>query len=104
MPFLAGRIDGASVNFNTEMPYGLFSDLKKFYYNGAGAANPGVIASRQKLVNTEKTLFGADFPPAAEPIKEWLRRSTTFECSANCDLRAIERDNAVRLLQRLQSS
>ena len=63
MPFLAGRIDGASGNFKAQMPNGLISELKKFYYDVAGAANPGAIASLQKLVNADKIMFGTDFPP-----------------------------------------
>src|SRR5256714_12709205 len=50
MPFLAARIDGAAGNFKTQMPGGLFTELKKFYYDVAGAANSGAIASLQKLV------------------------------------------------------
>ena len=103
MPFLAGRIDGASGNFKAQMPNGLISELKKFYYDVAGAANPGAIASLQKLVNADKIMFGTDFPPGgnSQEVARALRELRMFSES---DLRAIERDNAVRLLPRLKST
>ena len=103
MPFLAGRIDGASGNFKTQMPNGLISELKKFYYDVAGAANPGAIASLQKLVNVDKIMFGTDFPPGgnSQEVARALRELRMF---SETDLRAIERDNAVRLLPRLKST
>jgi len=103
MPFLAGRIDGASGNFKAQMPNGLISELKKFYYDVAGAANPGAIASLQKLVNADQIMFGTDFPPGgnSQGVARALRELRMF--SEN-DLRAIERNNAVRLLPRLKST
>ena len=103
MPFLAGRIDGASGNFKAQMPNGLISELKKFYYDLAGAANSGAIASLQKLVNVDKIMFGTDFPPGgnSKGVAQTLRELKAF---SDNELRAIERDNAVRLLPRLKSS
>jgi predicted TIM-barrel fold metal-dependent hydrolase len=103
MPFLAGRIDGAAGNFKAQMPNGLISELKRFYYDLAGAANAGAIASLQKLVNTDKIMFGTDFPPGgtSQAVARALRELKMF---SETDLRAIERDNAVRLLPRLKST
>jgi predicted TIM-barrel fold metal-dependent hydrolase len=103
MPFLAGRIDGASGNFKTQLPNGLIPELKKFYYDLAGAANAGAIASLQKLVNSDKILFGTDFPPggSSASVVGALRDLRMF---TENDLRAIERDNAVRLLPHLKST
>src|SRR2546428_3307647 len=103
MPFLAGRIDGASGNFKAQMPNGLISELKKFYYDVAGAANPGAIASLQKLVNADPIMFGTGFSPGGnrQGVARALRELPMFSES---DLRAIERDNAVRLLPRLRTS
>jgi hypothetical protein len=42
-PFLGGRIDGASNNAKDRLPNGFMSELKKFYYDLAGAANKGAI-------------------------------------------------------------
>jgi len=103
MPFLAGRIDGASANTKAQLPNGLMTELKKFYYDVAGAANSGAIASLQKLVNSDKILFGTDFPPGgtSRAVAQSLRELKMF---SEADLRAIERDNAVRLLPRLKST
>jgi predicted TIM-barrel fold metal-dependent hydrolase len=77
--------------------------LKKFYYDVAGAANPGAIASLQKLVNADKIMFGTDFPPGGtgDGVARSLRELKMFSES---ELRAVERDNAVRLLPRLKST
>ena len=103
MPFLAGRIDGASNNFKAQMPNGLIAELKKFYYDLAGAANVGAVASLQKLVNSDKILFGTDFPPggSSQTVAQAIRALQMF---SDAELRAVERDNAVRLLPRLKAS
>jgi predicted TIM-barrel fold metal-dependent hydrolase len=101
MPFLAGRIDGAAGNFKTQMPNGLIAELKKFYYDVAGAANPGSIASLRQLVSSDKIMFGTDFPPggSSAAVAKALRDLRMF---GEADLRAIERDNAVKLVPRLK--
>jgi hypothetical protein len=38
-------------------------EMKKFYYDTAGTANPGAMASLLKLVTPANVLFGTDFPP-----------------------------------------
>jgi predicted TIM-barrel fold metal-dependent hydrolase len=103
MPFLAGRVDGSSGNFKQQMPNGLIPELKKFYYDLAGAANSGAVASLQKLVNADKIMFGTDFPPGGNSldVAQTIRALKMFSES---DLRAIERDNAVRLLPRLRAT
>ena len=103
MPFLAGRIDGAAGNFKAQLPNGLISELKKFYYDLAGAANVGAVASLQKLVNADKILFGTDFPPGgtSQAVAQSVRELRMF---SEADLRAIERDNAVKLVPRLKST
>ena len=103
MPFLAGRIDGASRNFKQQLPNGLMAELKKFYYDLAGAANPGAVASLQKLVNADKIMFGTDFPPGGNGL-EMAQSIRALKMFSDADLRAIERDNAVKLLPRLKTT
>jgi predicted TIM-barrel fold metal-dependent hydrolase len=102
-PFLAGRIDGGSRGANDRMPAGFIAEAKKCYYDTAGAANRGAIASLLELVSASQILFGTDFPPGGTNLA--LAKAVAdlgfFKDSA---LRAIERDNAVRLLPRLKSS
>ena len=74
--------------------------LKTFYYDLAGATNAGAVASLLQLVQPERVLFGTDFPPggAAADYVTSIRELKMFSEAA---LRAVERDNAVRLLPRL---
>jgi predicted TIM-barrel fold metal-dependent hydrolase len=101
MPFLAGRIGGAARNFKVQLPNGLMAELKKFYYDLAGADNVGAVASLQKLVSSDKILFGTDFPPGGRMLEtaQTIRELNMF---SEADLRLIDRDNVVRLLPRLQ--
>jgi len=101
-PFLAARIDGASRGAKERMPAGFMSTLKTFYYDLAGATNAGAVASLLQLVPPSQVLFGTDFPPggAAAGYVAAIRELKMFSESA---LRAIERDNAVRLIPRLKS-
>jgi 6-methylsalicylate decarboxylase len=102
-PFLAGRIDGGSRGAKDRMPAGFIAEAKKCYYDTAGAANRGAIASLLELVSASQILFGTDFPPGGTNLA--LAKAVAdlgfFKDSA---LRAIERDNAVRLLPRLKAS
>ena len=100
-PFLAGRIDGASANAKEALPRGFMAELKKFYYDLAGAANRGAIASLLQLVPATQIVFGTDFPPGgtSAAVAKTLAELGMF--SEN-DLRAIDRENAVRLLPRFK--
>jgi len=101
MPFLAGRIGGAARNFKQQLPNGLIAELKKFYYDLAGADNAGVVASLKELVSSDKILFGTDFPPGGHMLEnaQTIRELNMF---SEADLKLIDRDNVVRLLPRLQ--
>lgn len=102
-PFLASRIDGASRGAAERMPAGFMATLKTFYYDLAGATNAGAVASLLQLVQPDRVLFGTDFPPggAAADYVTSIRELKMFSEAA---LRAVERDNAVRLIPRLAKS
>jgi len=100
-PFLAGRIDGGNVN--DRMPNGFISEAKKFYYDTAGASNRGAIASLLELVPKSQVLFGTDFPPGGSSV-ELSRMLAAVGFFSPADLRAIEQENAVRLLPRLKAA
>jgi predicted TIM-barrel fold metal-dependent hydrolase len=101
MPFLAGRIDGAASRVKDQLPNGLMAELKKFYYDLAGADNVGVIASLQTLVSSDKILLGTDFPPGGR-LLETSQTIRELKMFSEVDLKLIERDNAVKLLPRLK--
>ncbi len=100
VPFLAARIDGASRNATDRLPNGFMHELKKFHYDLAGAANRGAIASLLQLVTTTQVLFGTDFPPGGASL-DVANALSEITLLSERDLRAINRDNAVRLLPRL---
>lgn len=100
-PFLAGRIDGGSRNAKDRMPNGFIGEAKKFYYDTAGAANRGAIASLLQLVTASQIVFGTDFPPGgtSRDVARQLADLGMFDPDA---LHAIDRENAVKLLPRLR--
>lgn len=103
VPFLAGRINGSVRNLKDReqrLPNGFIYELKKFYYDVAGAANPGAMASLMKLVTSSQVLFGTDFPPAGTSLE--VAKSLAEVGFSEMDLRAINRDNALRLLPQLK--
>jgi predicted TIM-barrel fold metal-dependent hydrolase len=101
LPFLAGRIDGASGGAKDRLPHGFVSEVKKFYYDVAGAANRGAIASLLELVTPSQVLFGTDFPPGGTAA-EYVKALAGLGLFSETNLRAIDRDNAVRLLPRFK--
>jgi len=103
-PFLAGRIDGASGNLKDKMPQGAIHEMKRFYYDTAGAANAGAIASLLQLVASDHILFGTDFPPggtSAGVAKQLAQLGLNLTAA---DMRNIDRENALRLIPRLATT
>ena len=104
-PFLAGRIERGVRNLNEHekrLPHGAMHELRRFHYDVAGAANPGALASLLRLVTTARVLFGTDFPPAGPSLD--VVKSLAQIGFSEADLRAIDRENAMRLLPRLATT
>jgi 6-methylsalicylate decarboxylase len=99
-PFLAGRIDGASSTAQEALPDGFAVALKRFHFDVAGAANRGALTSLLQFVSPAQIVFGTDFPPggSSAAMAQSLAGLGLF---SEADLRAIGRDNAVRMLPRL---
>ena len=99
VPFLAGRIEGAASGAKEALPNGFAAELKRYYYDIAGATNRGALASLLQLVAPTQIVFGTDFPPGgtSAAVAKALADLSLFSES---DLRAVERGNAVRLLPR----
>ena len=98
-PYLVERFNRAGTNRSlAEYTYDVvMSELRRFYYDTAIMANPIPLAALTRLAPISQILFGSDYPfrtPAytAKGIAEYL--------SAD-DLKAVERDNALRLIPRL---
>lgn len=83
-----------------KMPNGVLHELRKLHYNTASATASPAMAALLQLVPPSQILFGSD-NPFLEPsiVVDGLAK---IELAANVR-RAIERDNAARLLPRLKA-
>tara|TARA_R110000824_G_scaffold288508_2_gene476474 strand:+ start:42165 stop:43130 length:966 start_codon:yes stop_codon:yes gene_type:complete len=99
MPFLAGRIERTALNNTEAMPDGFISEVQKFNYDVAGAANRGALVSLLDLVTSQQIVFGTDFPPGgtSAAVAQALAETMLF---TERQLREIDRDNAIALLPR----
>ncbi len=103
MPFVTERftrLPRINKSLASRVPNGVEYELKRFYYDTAQAAHPMALASLLRLVSVSQVVFGTDFPyrTAADHVKGL----TDYGFSAG-DLRAIDRENAARLLPRFNT-
>jgi predicted TIM-barrel fold metal-dependent hydrolase len=83
------------------MPNGTtIPQLRKFYYEIAQANHAGALAALLKLVPMSQVLFGTDYP--LRPASEAVEGVSAYSFS-DAERRALDRDNAVRLLPRLKA-
>ena len=76
------------------------AELRRFHYDTAAIANSVTIGALARLVPVSQIVLGTDFPyRSAEDYVRGL--ATAF---AGDDLKAIERDNALRLIPRLKKA
>jgi 6-methylsalicylate decarboxylase len=102
LPFLTGRfIRLAEERKQANLPDGPLPEFRKFYYELAQGNTPGQIAALLKMVSISQLLYGTDYPfrNGAE-----VNRGIADWGFAAADERAIERENALKLLPRLKSS
>ena len=92
--FLGQAASAASLAKAAE-PNSRLGQLRRFYYDVAGASNPVQIQALRELVGTSQIMFGTDFPFGhSAPIAEALKT-----CGLTSDeLKAIDRGNAVKIL------
>jgi predicted TIM-barrel fold metal-dependent hydrolase len=87
-PIKAAGFDGERV----------LSELRQFYYDTAQASNPVAMAALTRYIPVSNIVYGTDYPyrTAAEHTQGLAK------VFSGADLRAIERENAVRLLPGLR--
>ena len=103
MPFLLSRFQVAEAGLKDKakrLPNGYLSELKKFYYDTAQANHPGALGALLKLVTPSQILYGTDYPYRTGAEENEGLGAQRFAAE---DLRAIERDNALRLIPTLQA-
>jgi 6-methylsalicylate decarboxylase len=79
---------------------GVEAELRRFYYDTAQVANAVTIGALVKLVPVSQIVFGTDYPyrTAADHVKGL---AAAF---GDAELKAIERENALRILPRLKAA
>jgi len=103
MPFLLSRFtheEKIIKNREEVLPKGVVHELKKFHYDTAQANHPGALAALTKLVSVSQVLYGTDFPFRDGADVNAGLAAYRFKPK---DLRAIERDNALRLMPALNA-
>lgn len=80
-------------------PDKVVTELKRFHYDTALAANAPAMAAISKIAPIERIVLGTDYPlrPSAYQVADLQKLFSPDE------LRAIERENALRLFPRLRS-
>jgi predicted TIM-barrel fold metal-dependent hydrolase len=100
LPFLTGRfIRLAEERRPAHLPAGPLPEFRKFHYELAQGNTAGQIAALLKLVPVAQVLYGTDYPfrdgaEVNQGIADWG--------FSDADRRAIERDNALKLLPRIK--
>jgi predicted TIM-barrel fold metal-dependent hydrolase len=102
VPFLLSRFQYQERTMKGKeqaLPQGLMYELKKLYYDTAQANSAPALAALLKVVPPSQIVFGTDYPfRTSAEVSDGL----TAQHFPARDLRAIERDNALRLLPQLQ--
>jgi 6-methylsalicylate decarboxylase len=96
LPFLTGRlIRLARDRKDARMPNGPIPILQRYYYEIAQGHTPGQLAALMKLVSVSQMMFGTDYPfvPSTDAVEGLM----DYRFS-DADQRAIERENALKLL------
>jgi predicted TIM-barrel fold metal-dependent hydrolase len=76
-------------------------ELQKFYYDTASVENPVALGSLRKMVPVSQILFGTDFPFGIG--EEHVKNFQACGVFSAQEVRAIERENALKLLPRFRN-
>ncbi len=104
VPFLAERIArlAARPEFKEKVPNGVIPEFQRLYYDTALSANQFSFSALLRLVTPANILFGTDYPFAPEPTATATVKGLSELGLTPGDLKAIERDNALRLMPNLK--
>ena len=99
MPFLIERLVSLSKipSVKAKLPHGLMHELQRMHYDTAQAANPSALGCLKSVVPVSQIVFGTDYPyrTSLEHVEGIARSGFNAQ-----EMRAIDRDNALRLLPR----
>jgi predicted TIM-barrel fold metal-dependent hydrolase len=103
MPFLLSRFEREEATMKEReqrLPKGFMFELKKFHYDTAQGNHAGALYALTRIAAPSHILFGTDFP--FRPGAEEVHGLAAYHFKAK-DLRAIERENALRLMPALKA-
>ncbi|MBZ5576608.1 MAG: amidohydrolase [Acidobacteriia bacterium] len=104
MPFLSERFINLAKTpaMAPQFPQGFLPVAQKFYYDTAQSSNPPAMAALRKVIPLSQIVFGTDYPfrTASEHV-QGLKECGVFNGK---ELRAIDSENALRLLPRFRTA
>jgi predicted TIM-barrel fold metal-dependent hydrolase len=100
LPYLTSRMEQVAKSRKAEFPNGAVPVFARFYYEVAQGNTPAMLDGLMHMVPISQVMFGSDFPyrdalEAVNGIKNYGKFS-------EADLRAIEYENAQRVMPRLK--
>jgi predicted TIM-barrel fold metal-dependent hydrolase len=98
VPFLCERLTRAGSALGTALPKGVLPELQRFFYDVAQAAHPLALAALTRMVPVSQILFGTDYP--YRESAEYVQMLADYDGFTEADRRAIDCDNALKLLPR----
>src|SRR5262249_32763108 len=101
-PFLLSRFERHMIDSKDakeKAPNGPLYELRKFYYDTAQGNHPGALAALTQLAPMSQILYGTDFPFRNGAEENAGLGAHGFSAA---DMRAINWENAMRLLPRLK--
>jgi predicted TIM-barrel fold metal-dependent hydrolase len=104
IPYLAHRIDWQSrpLKNRAELaPEGIIGELQRLHYETANAASAPTIAALLKFAPVSQVMYGSDFPYVTS---EYNLGNLRGDGLSEADLKAIEYQNAERLIPRLRTA
>lgn len=107
LPFMAPRIaviGSLDRTLSKRVPGGVMPTLKKLYFDTASSANPITFGSLFKFTTPQQVLLGTDFPFIPEPGMKATIAGIENAGLSEADVRAIEGENAARLLPRIAAN
>ena len=100
MPFVIERLVNLAKTeqYQRQLPKGYVAEAAKLYYDTAQASNAAAMSALRRVAPVSQIVFGTDYPfrTSAEHVKN-LKECGIFSAA---DLRAIHRDNALKMLRR----
>jgi len=91
--------------YRGKVPAGMHAELAKLYYDTASLSPDSTLPALLKIVPSSQILLGSDYPLAGPPPTDVMIKRAVEEFEAMKPSprlrRAVERDNAIRLLPRI---